>query len=119
MSPWSSSTSSTSTTSHPVSSVIGVLVVREPRQREAEPGAGTGLGVQADLAAVVLDDLPDHGQADPRAGVGRLIVQPLTDHEDPVGVLGLDPDAVVAEREQPVLAVPLSRNRDPRWRLAA
>src|SRR5215471_19706900 len=99
MSPGSSSTSSTSTISHPVSSVIGVLIGWQHRQGKAEPGAGGGLGIQPDLATVVLDDLLDHSQADARAGVGRPVVQPLEDNKDPVGVLGLDPDAVVAERE--------------------
>src|SRR6202008_2103285 len=100
MSPGSSSTSSTSTISHPVQSVIGVLIGWQHGQGKPEPGAGAGLGIQPDLAAVVLDDLLDHGQADARAGVGRPVVQSLEDHEDPVGVLGLDADAVVTELKQ-------------------
>src|SRR5215467_7803174 len=119
MSPGSSSTSNTSTISHRVSSVIGVLVGWQHGQGKAEPGAGGGLGIQPDLATVVLDDLLDHGQADARAGVGRPVVQPLEDNKDPVGVLGLDPDAVVAELQQPVPAVRAGRHRNPGRRLPA
>src|SRR5215472_12124491 len=114
MSPGSSSTSSTSTTSHPSRLIISALVLGQHGQGKAKPGAGGGGFVQPDPAAVVLDDLLDHGQADSCAGVGRPVVEALEDHKDPVGVLGVDPDAVVGEREQPVPAVTAGRDRDPR-----
>src|SRR2546430_10073513 len=41
--------------------------------------------------------------------VGAPLVQALEDHEDPFGVLRVDPDAVVAEREQPERLVPGDR----------
>src|SRR3984957_17075882 len=71
------------------------------RQREAEPRAAGEGGVEPDLAAEVLNDLAGHGQADAGARVRAPLVQPLEDHEDALSVLRLDPDPVVAEREQP------------------
>ena len=56
---------------------------------------GRDVGVEPDPAAVVLDDLAAHREADAGALVGAAGVQALEDDEDPVGVLGLDPDAVV------------------------
>src|SRR6266702_4247241 len=112
-SPGSSSTSSTSTTWPVRPSLFGILVLRERWQGEPETGPGRDRRVEPDPAAVILDDLPYHGQADPGARIGRLVVQPLEDHEDPPGVPGLDADPVVAEREQPELAVPAGRDGDP------
>src|SRR6516164_4421087 len=111
-SPGSSSTSSTSTTGPLPPSVFGILVLRGRWQGEPETGSGRGRRVEPDPATVVLDDLPCHGQANSRARVGRLVVQALEDHEDPLGVLGLDPDPVVAQGEQPELAVPAGRDGD-------
>src|SRR5215470_16595135 len=119
MSPGSSSTSSTSTIWYPVHSGIGILIGWQHGQGKAEPGAGGALGIQPYLASVILDDLLDHGQADAGAGVGRPVVQPLEDNKDPVGVLGLDPNAVVAEREEPVRALPAGRHRNPGRRIPA
>src|ERR1051326_7475909 len=112
-SPGSSSTSSTSTTWPARPSFVGILLLRERWQGEPEPGPGRVRRVEPDPAAVILDDLPYHGQAYTRARIGRLVVQPLEDHEDPLGVLGLDPDPVVAEGEQPEIAVPAGRDGDP------
>src|SRR6201986_3248932 len=120
-SPSSSSTSSTSITLGSSSSVIGFLgdlVVGSllvgglvlgglvhrlggHGQGEQEPGAFGVAAVHPYPPAKVLDDLPGHGQPDAGARVGGPLVQALEDHEDPFGVVGLDPDAVVAEREQP------------------
>ncbi len=88
------------------------------RQREQEPRAFGVARVQPDPPAKVLDDLPAHGQADAGTRVSAPLVQALEDHEDPFGVLGLDPHAVVAEREQPERLVPGTGDHDPR-RLAA
>src|SRR5207245_11000974 len=68
--------------------------------------------------AVILRDLPCNGQADAGTRVGGPLVQALEYHEDPFGVLGLDPDAVVAEGEQPERLVPGAGDHDTR-RLAA
>src|ERR1700683_2973608 len=92
--------------------------LRGHRQRKAEPRAvGIG-GVQPDLAAEVIDDLPAHGQADAGALVGGPVVQPLEDHEDALGVLRVDAHAVVGEREQPELPVAAGGDDDA-GRLAA
>src|SRR5215475_3634530 len=109
-SPGSSSTSRTWTAWHSPWSVMGIP--RPGGQGEAEAGAGRDRRVEPYAAAVVFDDLPAHGQADARSRVRRTVVQPLEDHENPVGVFGRDPDAVVAEREQPVLSFPACRHRD-------
>src|SRR6187200_2498213 len=71
-------------------------------QDEVEARAAPGLGRgEPDAAAVELDDLAAHGQADAGAIVGIARVQALEDHEDPVGVLVVDPDPVVGHREVP------------------
>src|SRR6516225_11195680 len=122
-SPSSSSTMSTSITLESPQSAIGFLVLLvfavfglrglerlqeigghgllRHGQGEEEPRAAGEGGVEPDPAVEVLDDLPGHGQADASARVGAPLVQPLEDHEDALGVLRLDPDPVVAEREQP------------------
>src|SRR5215467_12064389 len=115
-SPGSSSTSSTSTTRVWALSAIGILVLGEHGQGEPETGPCGDRGVEPDPATVILDDLLYHGQAYSRAGIGGLVVQALEDHEDPVCVLRSDPDPIVAEGEQPVVAVAAGRHRDP-WRL--
>src|SRR5215831_4722729 len=111
-SPGSSSTSNTSTTRAWASLAIGILVLGEHGQGEPEAGASGDCGVEPDPATVIFDDLLYHGQAYARTGIGGLVVQALEDHEDPVGVLGLDPDPIVAEGEQPVVAVAAGRHRD-------
>src|SRR5215471_8112828 len=112
-SPGSSSTSSTSTTRVWASLAIGILVLGEHGQGEPETGPCGDRGVEPDPATVILDDLLYHGQAYSGAGVGGLIVQALEDHEDPVRVLRLDPDPIVADGEQPVVAVAAGRHPDP------
>src|SRR5690242_2925795 len=111
-SPGSSSTSSTSTALLPPL-VTGMLVLRKRWQGEPETGPGRDRRVEPDPAAVILDDLPHHGQAYPGARIGRLVVQPLEDNEDTFGVFRLDADSIVAEREQPELPVPADRDGDP------
>src|SRR6185437_8205748 len=65
-----------------------------------------------DPAAVALDDfLADR---EPNSGAGVLLsgVQALEDHEDTVGVLGVDPDSVVPDGDSPPRADALRRNAD-------
>src|SRR6266566_3790947 len=143
-SPSSSSTSSTSTTTFESSNSVisflvfaqqsvgcfmgkcyrsfGVLVLRglihrlgRHGQREQEPRAFGVSRVEPDPPAKILDDLPGHGEADAGARVGAPLVQALEDHEDPLGVLRFDPDAVVSECEQPERLV-AAGGRSPRWR---
>src|SRR6185437_15859671 len=97
-SPSSSSTRSTSSAGKSSRSVIGLLIVRECGQGEADPGAVRGPGVEPDPAAEVLDDLPAHREADAGARVRGPVVQALEDQENAVSVLGLDPDPVVGDR---------------------
>src|ERR1700742_2320824 len=100
-SPGSSSTSRTTIGWLSVGWVIG-------RQSEAEAGAGVAVGgVQPHAAAVVLDDLAAHGEPDARALEARARMQALEDDEDPLGVLGVDPDAVVRHAEAPDAVVAL------------
>src|SRR5580658_8917619 len=110
----SASASSSSTTSTSIS-----FIGRLSRQREAEPGAVSLRGIEPDAAAEVLDDLAAHGQADTGARVGAALVEPLEQHEYPVGVLRRDPDAVIGEREELEPAVRPGRDDDARRRGAA
>jgi hypothetical protein len=48
---------------------------------------------------VPLDDLLDDREPDPRPGIDVASVEALEDHEDPVVVLGLDPDPVVRDHQ--------------------
>src|SRR3954454_9040920 len=112
-SPGSSSTSRTTIGWLSLGWVIG-------RQSEAEAGARSAvLGVQPHAPAVVLDDLAAHGQADARALEARARVQALEDDEDPLVVLGVDPDAVVGHGEAPGAVVALGADRDARGLVAA
>src|SRR5262249_20536891 len=79
-SPGSSSTSSTSTTWVLPRLVTGMLALRKRWQGEPEAGPSRDRRVEPDPAAVILDDLPYHGQAYSCAGIGRLVVQPLENH---------------------------------------
>src|ERR1700685_504489 len=86
---------------------LGLGGHRQGEQKARTVGVGR---VQPDPAAKVLDDFPGHGQADAGAWVGGPFVQALEDDEDPVGVVRLDSDAVVGEREQP--EIPVRADRD-------
>src|SRR3984957_4669742 len=130
MSPSSSSTRSTSTSLKSSPSVIGPLarfvrIVRparliggERRHGEPEPGALGDAGVEPDPAAEVLDDLPAHGQADPRSRVRGPLVQALKDQENAVSILRLDADSVVGDGKRPERAVGLGRDDNARRLLA-
>src|SRR5664280_1755075 len=61
--------------------------------------------VDADLAAVPFHDLVTEREADPGAGVVLPAVQALEHAEDALAVLRRDADAVVGDREPPVVAV--------------
>src|SRR6202034_3464302 len=120
-SPGSSSTSSTSTSSRPPRSAMsgGLLIFVRYRQGETERGSGAGRGFQPDPATVILNDLPAHSSSDTSAGIAGAVMQSLEDHEDPVGVLGLDSDPVVADREFPELILAADRHNYPRRLVAA
>src|SRR5690348_11103491 len=112
-SPGSSSTSSTLITLVLPPSVTGMLVLRKRWQGKPEASPRRDRRVEPDPAAVILDDLPYHGQAYSGARIGHLVVQSLENHKYPLGVFRLDTDSIVAEREKPELAVPADRDGDP------
>src|SRR3712207_2772865 len=68
-----------------------------PADGEGEPEGGppTHGRLDPDLTPVALDDLLANGETDPSAGP-LAPVQALEDDEDPVVVLGIDADPVVA-----------------------
>ena len=63
-------------------------------------------------AAVVLDDLAAASRGRCRCPRSGRAVQPLEDHEDPLRVLGVDPDPVVGAIEQPVVPPAMGVDRD-------
>src|SRR5579871_3212289 len=60
--------------------------------------------VEPDTSAVALDDLLTDGESDSGAGVFLDAMQALEDAEDALRVVGLDPDAVIFDRENPFAA---------------
>src|SRR5215831_14285531 len=112
-SPGSSSTSNTSIALVLPPSVTGMLVLRKRWQGKPKTGPGRNRRVEPDPATVILDDLPYHGQAYSDARIGRFVVQPLENHKYSFRVFRLDAYSIVAEREQPELAVPADRDGDP------
>ena len=67
------------------------------------------VAIEPYLAAVVLDDLAAHRQPDAGSRIGLLGVQALEDDEDPIGVLGVDADAVVRAAEAPEVVLAAGR----------
>src|SRR5262249_22521535 len=88
-------------------------------QRETEGAAFPRRRLDPHRAAVALDHLLHDGEPDPRARILALVVQPLEHHEDPLEVLRLDADAVVANRDLAGLAAVVDRDVDLRRRLRA
>src|SRR6476646_1253920 len=77
------------------------LLAHRKRPAEHRARGHPWCGVEPEPAAMVLDDLLAHRQADAGATVGVPPVQALEDHEDLVLVLLLDADPVVAAGELP------------------
>src|SRR5215475_11267168 len=96
------SSSSTSRMLSACSSMGRLLGIGRPG--EPERRAAAELGLHPGLAAVALDDLADHRQAD--AGALDLVaaLQGLEQAPDLVGELARDADAVVGDRELPAPA---------------
>src|SRR5258706_1488794 len=86
---------------------------------EIEDAAPTGLGFDPDAALMVLDHLLANGQADAGAGISSFRMQSLEHIEDLLAMSRLDPNAVVAHREHPLVAVALGRDMHARWLIAA
>src|ERR1044072_8843307 len=76
-------------------------------QRERHPRAALGARLRADAAAVVLHDLAGDRQPDPGARIAVARVQALEHAEDHLGVLGVDADSVVVDREAPLRVLAL------------
>src|ERR1700688_4251477 len=83
------------------------FVVFCSRDREAKRGSASRRRLDPNAPAVPFDDFLANGQTDTRAGILGLGMKPLKDHEDAVGVLLRDADAVIANRDLPVVPVPL------------
>src|SRR5579871_376815 len=79
------------------------------RDRKLECGAAADFRFHPNPAAAALYDLLAESQPDPRSG-DFFAMQPLQDPEDPLGVLGIDADSVVANFEQPGRSAILRRH---------
>jgi hypothetical protein len=77
------------------------------------------LRLEPNAPAVALHDPLADRQADARARVFIPGVQALEDHEQPLRVLGIDPDPVVLDGEDPRTPVVPRRHVDPRGLAAA
>ncbi len=64
---------------------------------------------------MLLDDLLADRQPDARARILAAGVQALEHLKDPLGVLRVKADAVVAYGKSPVIAVPLGGDVNVRW----
>src|SRR5829696_4432294 len=85
-----------------------------PRNRESERAAFAGLRLHPDPSAVPIDDLLADREADAGARVLGLRVEPLEHHEDPFGVLRIEADAIVRDREDGNVGAFLARHVDAR-----
>src|SRR5436309_13752534 len=68
---------------------------------------------------MLLDHPLANSQADAGAGILPFRMHSLEHIEDLLAMSGLDPDAVVANRERPRVAVALGRDVHTRWLIAA
>ena len=93
------------------------MVLGLPGSRQREPDRGARLRawrVDADAPAVELHDLLRQRQADTGASIDVARVQPLEDHENLVDVLRIDTDAVVGDRDLPLVADLFGGHHDAR-----
>src|SRR4051812_48238679 len=83
--------------------------------REGEPKGRTIAGLyfnEPDPPAVEFHDLAAQRESDPGAPVLVAQVQALEHDEDALGVLGVDPDAVVCYEDGPVRVIALGADPD-------
>ena len=71
------------------------------------------LRLHPDAASVPFHDFLGDGQSDSTSRILGASVQALEDFEDPVGVLRVDPNAIVFYRENPIGRPLLGGNVDP------
>src|SRR3954447_16244413 len=85
------------------------------RQLERELRAPAGLGVDPDPALHALDELAGDVEAETGAAdaLRHVRVEPVELVEDPVVLLGRDPEALVGDAEPHPGAVPLEPDEDP------
>ncbi len=84
------------------------------RKREVEHRSRSGPRLHPNPAAVTLNDPLAYGEADASSRVLRSRVQALEDHENLLGVLRVDSDAVISHRKTPFRTSPLGRDMDSR-----
>src|SRR5512132_220317 len=80
-----------------------ICSLRGVRDREAECASSIAGGIDPDPAAQPLHRPLTDRESQPYAGVLPEAVEALEGREDPFGVHGIDPDAVVLHRETPVV----------------
>src|SRR5918994_7954891 len=85
------------------------------RHGEGEHRAAALAAVDADLAALALDDLAADREADPRPLERLAVVQPLEHLEDAIAMARVDPDPVVGDGDPPHPVVH-ALGRDPHAR---
>jgi hypothetical protein len=81
-------------------------------QRKTEFTAFAGFAFNPNPTAVALDDLFAERQSDARPRVLLLRVQALEEQENALGILGIDANAVVLDRKDPVLIVMIALRHD-------
>src|ERR1041385_7074404 len=72
-------------------------------QRKGHPGAATGPLVSPDVATDALDEGPADEQ--PESHADTAVLQPHELLEDPLALVGRDPDTVVAHRDGHVVTI--------------
>jgi hypothetical protein len=68
---------------------------------------------------VPIGDSLAERESDPRAGVFVPAVKPLEHFENPILIVGIDTDPLVADREDPLVTGPGGRDVDARRLVAA
>lgn len=78
-------------------------MVLENREREVKFRSFAGFGFNPNIPAVLVDDFLAKRKPDARAGVIAAAMEAVENFEDLIGVLGVNADAVVNDREQPLV----------------
>ena len=80
-----------------------------------ERGPCAGLAGRINIPVMVLGDLPAHGQADTRAGIFILTVQPFENTKDLLRMFLGEPDAIVADPDMMIDVFGLRCDGDNGW----
>jgi hypothetical protein len=73
-----------------------------PWQAEVEDGAAFCVCSKPDSSSMPRDHCLANRQADPRTGI-LVAVEPLEQVKNPLAMLRIDPDAIIADRKDPVV----------------